>query len=87
MKVVGSLGMAVAITGMGFVVGIIPGLLLGLIGWHTTVAFIMPMIWCLGYIRQRSRNYGRVDWITYSVGGLGGLGLGIGIWFFGNITG
>lgn len=86
MKIVGSLGMAVVITGMGLVLGIVPGLLLGLIGWHTTTAIIMPIIWWTGYIRQRSRNYGHVDWITYSVGAFGGLGLGIGIWFFGNIT-
>ncbi len=78
--------MPVILAGMGFVMGIVPGLLLGLIGWHKAAAIIIPIIWCIGYIRQRSRNFGDVSWITFCVGGFGGLGFGIGIWFFGNIT-
>jgi len=86
MKVFASVLMPVVIAGIGFVTGIVPGLLLGLIGWHKAAAIIIPIIWCIGYIRQRRRNYGDVNWITFSVGSFGGLGLGIAIWFFGNIT-
>jgi hypothetical protein len=86
MKVFAIIFMPVITAGLGFVIGIVPGLLLGLIGWHKAATIIIPIIWCIGYIRQRSRNYGFVDWITFSVGGFGGLGLGIAIWFFGNIT-
>ncbi len=74
------------LAGFGFVLGIIPGLVLGLFKWHEPAAIIIPILWCIGYIRQRSQNYGFVDWITFCVGGFGGLGLGISIWFFGNIT-
>jgi hypothetical protein len=72
--------------GMGFLMGIVPGLLLGLLGWHEAAAIIIAVIWCIGYIRQRSKNYGDVGWITLCVGGFGGLGLGTAIWFFGSIT-
>ena len=86
MKVFTVVLMPVVIAGVGFVIGIVPGLLLGLVGWHKAAAIIIPVIWCIGYIRQRRRNYGQGDWITFSVGGFGGLGLGIAIWFFGNLT-
>jgi uncharacterized membrane protein len=85
-KVFAIMFMPVVITIMGAIMGIIPGLLLGLIEWHIAAAIILPIIWCFGYIRQRNRNYGFVDWITFSVGGFGGLGLGVSIFFFGNIT-
>jgi len=86
-KVFAVILMPAIVAGLGFVIGIIPGLLLGLIEWHKVAAIIIPIIWCTGYIRQRRRNYGLVDWITFSVGGFGGLGLGLSIFFFGNITG
>lgn len=78
--------MPIVVASMGFVMGIVPGLLLGLIGWHEAAAIIIPVIWCIGYIRQRSRRYGDVGWTTFCVGGFGGLGLGIAIWFFGNVA-
>ena len=85
-KVFAVIFMPVIIAGLGFVIGIVPGLLLGLIEWHKVAAIIIPIIWCIGYIRQRRRNYGFIDWITFSVGGFGGLGLGLSIFVFGNIT-
>jgi hypothetical protein len=71
---------------LGSIVGIVPGLLAGLVGWHQSVAIVLPIIWAIGYVSQRGRNYGDVDAITYSIAVLGGLGFGASAWVFGNIV-
>lgn len=84
-KVFVIIGMPFLSTAIGFVIGIVPGLFLGWIGWWEGGAVIIPLIWAFGYISQRRRNYGFVDWITFAVGIFGGLGIGIAVFFFGNM--
>ena len=80
------LGLATLPALLGFVIGIIPGLLLGFPGWHRFIAIGLPILWALGYVKQREANYGDVNWITYSIAFGGGMGLGASIWFFGTLT-
>ena len=75
-----------AILAIGFIVGIVPGLLFGLLGWHKVAAVVISIVWAIGYVRQRARNYGHVDWITFCVAVFGGVGVAFSIWLFGNIT-
>jgi hypothetical protein len=70
----------------GALLGIIPGLVLGIPGWHRPAGIILAVIFALGYIKQRGRNYGDVNWVTYLIAIAGGLGLAASIWFFGAIT-
>ena len=74
------------IIGIGFIVGIIPGLLSGLLGWHRVVAIALPSLWTVGYVLQRAKNFGDVNWVTFTIAALGGLGFGASCWIFGNIT-
>ena len=70
----------------GFVLGIVPGLLLGLPGWHLVGAVILSSLWAIGYISQRAKNFGDVNWISFLLAFGGGSGLGTSIWFFGTLT-
>ena len=75
-----------AILAMGFIIGIVPGLLFGLLGWHKVAAVVISIVWAIGYVGQRARNRGDVNWITFCVAVLGGAGVAFSIWLFGNIT-
>jgi len=70
-------------SGLGFIMGIVPGLLLGLPGWHEVAAVLLPMIWAIGYLAQPGKH---VTWISIFVAVLGGVGLGVSISVFGSIT-
>ena len=85
-KVLASVFLPIAPFALGFIIGIIPGLLLGLPGWHKAGAVIAPIIWAVGYVNQRAKNFRDVSWITFSIALFGGAGLGISIWLFGDIT-
>ena len=76
----------VLLTALGFVIGIIPGLLLGLLGLHQVGAIVLPALWAFGYVHQRARNYGDVGPITWGVAGFGALGLAISVWLLGSVT-
>lgn len=84
--VLGFIVMPFAFLALGFIVGIIPGLLLGLIGWQDSGAVIIPILWAYGHVKQRARNRGDVGWPTFCVAVLGGAGAAFSIWLFGNIT-
>lgn len=84
--VLGFIVLPLAILALGFIIGIVPGLLLGLLGLHEIAAVIIPIVWAIGYVRQRARNRGDVNWITFSVAVLGGAGAAFSIWLFGSIT-
>ena len=71
---------------LGFVIGILPGLLFGLPGWHKGAAVVIPIIWAIGYVKQRASNFGDANWVTFCMAVFGGLGLGFAVWLFGNIT-
>ncbi len=66
--------------------GIIPGLLLGITGWHRPGGVILGAIWAFGYLKQRGQSYGDVNWVTYPISFGGGVGLVASIWFFGSLT-
>jgi hypothetical protein len=85
-RIGGLVGLAILPLVFGFALGIIPGLLLGLPGWHGYGAVILPILWAVGYIKQREANYGDVNWITFSIAFDGGIGLGVSIWLFGTFT-
>ena len=70
----------------GFVLGIIPGLLLGLPEWHQTGAFVLPVLWTFGYLGQRSKGFGNIRFVSYVIVASGGTGLGLAVWVFGGIT-
>gem|GEM_PF-5765063 len=72
--------------GLGFVTGIVPGLLLGLLGWHTVGAILGPILSVFLYVNQRARRHGGVDWVAYAIAVFMGLGLGFSIWAFGNVV-
>ena len=44
----------------GFVLGIIPGLLLGLPEWHRIGAVLLPVLWAFAYLSQRSKGFGDI---------------------------
>ena len=67
-------------------VGIIPGLLLGIPGWHRPGGVLLGAIWAFGYLKQRGQSYGDVNWVTYPLSFGGGVGLVASIWFFGSLT-
>ena len=75
MKVLASLIFPILVLAVGFVTGIIPGLLLGLLDWHEGAEIIVPFLWAIGYVKQRARNYGDVNWITLCVAIFGELWL------------
>ena len=76
----------VLVIGLGFLLGIVPGLLSGLLGWHKVVAIALPSLWSVGYVLQRAQKFGDVNWITFTIAVLAGLGFGASCWLFGNIT-
>jgi drug/metabolite transporter (DMT)-like permease len=78
--------MPLALLVIGFIMGIIPGLLLGLLGWHKVAAVIISIVWAIGYILQRAITRRDVNWITFCVAILGGAGVALSIWLFGDIT-
>ncbi len=69
-----------------FVLGMGPGALLGLIGWHKILAIVLGIMWAGGYIVQRSAKYKDVDFVTLLIGVNGGVGFGVAIWLFGTFT-
>ena len=71
---------------LGFVTGIVPGLLSGLVGWHLVVAIVPPIIWAIGYVFQRARRHGDVSVITYSIAVMAAVGFGASVWVSGNVT-
>jgi hypothetical protein len=76
-----------AILAIGFIIGIVPGLLFGLLGWHKVAAVVISIVWAIGYVLQRARNRREVDRITFCTAVLGGAGVAFSIWLFGNISG
>jgi hypothetical protein len=70
---------------LGFVVGIVPGFLSGLVGWHKEMALVLPLAWAIGYILQRANRFRHVSVITYLIAILGGIGFGLSVWVFGSI--
>ena len=70
----------------GFVLGIVPGLLLGLPAWHRIGAFVLPVLWAFGYLGQRSKGFGNVRWVAYVIVASRGTGLGLAVWVFGSVT-
>ena len=85
-KIVLILLMPISVAAIGFVIGIVPGLLLGLPGWHKTAAVVIPIVWAIGYVRQRASFRDDVNWITFCIAIFGGVGAGFSIWLFGDIT-
>lgn len=71
---------------LGFVLGIVPGLLLGLPGWHQAAAIVFPILWSIGYVAQRNANYRDVSAITLAIAAFGSLGFGTSVWLFGSVT-
>lgn len=84
--ILGLLMLPIAPFALGFITGIVPGLLFGLPGWHEGAAVVIPIVWAVGYVGQRGRNYGDVNWVTLCIAVFGGVGIGLSIWLFGNIT-
>lgn len=84
-RVLGLILLPIGSFALGFVIGIVPGLLLGLPGWHEVAAVVIPIVWAIGYVKQRARNYGDVSWITFCIAVFGGGGIGFSIWLFGDI--
>ena len=72
--------------GLGALIGIIPGLLLGIPEWHEYGAIIIPLIWIIGFLKQRPAAAGKVGASTLLVVGGVGIGLGASVWFFGSLT-
>jgi hypothetical protein len=70
----------------GFIIGIVPGLVLGFPGWHGIAAIVLPILWAVGHVKQRGRNFGDVNWVTYAIAFGGGIGFGVSVWFFGSLT-
>ena len=85
-RIASVLGLTILPLAFGFVLGIIPGLLLGLPGWHRVAAIVLSILWAFGYVKQRGTNYRDVDWVTYSISFGGGIGLGVSTWFCGTLT-
>lgn len=85
-RLVGILGILTLPLILGGVLGIVPGLVLGIPGWHGVGAVVIPLLWAFGHVKQRGENFGDVSWVTYALAILGGIGLGTSIWFFGTLT-
>ena len=82
----GILGALLLASVVGFLLGIIPGLRLGLPGWHESGSVILGFIFAFGYISQRRINFGDVNWLTYLIATCGGLGVFMSVWIFGSFT-
>ena len=76
-----------AILAMGFIIGIVPGLLFGLLGWHKVAAVVISIVWAISYVLQRAVTRRDVKGIRFCVAVLGGAGVAFSIWLFGNISG
>lgn len=84
-KVLGYCGLLIGPFALSFVIGIVPGLLFGLPGWHKPAAVVIAIIWVVGYVLQRA-GLGHMDWVVFWIALSGAFGLGFSIWFFGSIT-
>lgn len=71
---------------VGFLVGIAPGLLLGLAGIHGVMAIVTPVVFAGWYIWSRARRMGQMNVVMVTIGMVGAIGIGLSIWFFGSIT-
>ena len=72
---------------LGFLVGIVPGLLLGIPGWHREGAFVLPLVgMAISWGTRWPRIFGdmRFSLETLLLGA--GLGMFGSIWFFGSLT-
>ena len=86
MKVIAVLGLLFAPIILGALLGIVPGLLFGIPGWHKAAAIVLAVIWAGGYINQRGKSYNDVDGITFVIAIGGALGLAASVWLFGSFT-
>ena len=75
-----------AFPALSFVLGIIPGFLLGIFGWHEDGAWVLGIIYALGYRMQRQVKYGGITLLTYPTAVVGGVGLGVSVRIFGALT-
>jgi hypothetical protein len=71
---------------VGFLVGIAPGLLLGLAGIHGVMAIVTPIVFAGWYIWSRSRRMRQMNVVMVTIGIVGGIGIGISIWLFGTLS-
>ena len=71
---------------VGFLVGIAPGLLLGLAGIHGVMAIVTPIVFAGWYVWSRSRRMGQMNAVMVTIGIVGGIGIGISIWLFGTLS-
>ena len=67
--------------------GIIPGLLLGIPEWHKVGAVVLSLLWAIGVVVLRPAYLGEGTLSTLMVVFGGGIGLGGSVWFFGSVTG
>ena len=71
----------------GVLLGIIPGLLLGMVGWHSISGIVAGLIWVFFFtIGRKLAGEGEID-LNYAIISVsGGLGLWISITLFGGFT-
>jgi len=71
----------------GVVLGIIPGLLLGMVGWHSISGIVAALIWVFFFtIGRKLAGVGEID-VNYAIISVsGGLGLWLSITLFGSFT-
>ena len=70
----------------GAILGIIPGLLLGLPSWHQCGALILSGLWALGFLMLGLLSAGPIRVATILVAVGGAVGLGSSVWYFGELT-
>ena len=63
MRLISAPILLLAFPALSFVLGIIPGLLLGIFGWHEDGAWVLGIIYALGYRMQRQVKYGGIPWM------------------------
>ena len=85
-RIIGVILLAIVPTAIGFILGIVPGLVLGFLDWHEGGAVVIALIWGVGYVTQRSKGFGDANYVTVLIAAFGGLGLWSSVWLFGNIT-
>jgi ABC-type antimicrobial peptide transport system permease subunit len=71
---------------VGFLIGIAPGLLLGLAGIHGVMAIVTPVVFAGWYVWSRSRRMGQINMVMVIIGIVGAIGIGVSIWLFGTLT-
>ena len=70
----------------GIALGIIPGLLLGMVGWHSVSGIVAALFWVLFFTIGRKLAGYKVDLNHAIISVSGGLGLWISITLFGGFT-